>query len=1217
MSSLPHATLHPLRRAYRKVPRSWIDALKARAPRPAWLALRRRVWYRPVPNLGTLSVVIPCYGVEATLAACLESVLSQSYPYLEIIVIIDGSPDNSERIARYYARYDRRISVVVTPNGGLGAARNQGVAIATGTFLTFVDSDDLVPSGSYQRMVGVLTQSQSDFIVGSFQRLQGPKRWTPWWAHQLHATERLGVTLEECPEVLASVFAWNKVFRRAFFNSSVGGFPEGVRYEDQEPSARAYLEAKAFDIIPDVVYTWTLRPGGGSITQGKADLSDLKDRLQTIWTVAHLLRQHASNEVITSWEVKVINLDLPGYINEVPRTDAAYWDVLVGGFAELLEEVLPETWVQVPVHNRVLARLLRDGRRDDLVMAVTRQAEQGKGYVIETNGEAPAARLEYLQELSQVPPRDELLLDRTELKLRSGLTRFEWQADGELLIGGYACLPGIDPETQHYAIRVYLVEGDSGQEIELPVTPANDEIVDRHVNDMVASYASSGYTALIDPRQLLPKSPSEPVPSYHVELEFRHESIVIRDSIETRHQFGTGSLFSHGRLIDGYRITTAWSKRDGLVFSTVRPVVVAEEIILDESSATLRLRCLDDAPIDFVVLAGTRFEGEVRVVPTYMQDGSYTVSLEVSRFPAALSPFKTYSKNVYAMVGGQAVDVHYGSDSAAFREDANLHSNLAIHMGNDGSLRLVQRNATIMATGLVSEGGGEFTVHGVAHLRTQMELDLFLSDGENEWNPITLEYGKDRRSFKARFSSTQTKWDGMASMIGSGGWSLRQRGKEGKRSYWVPVDSVLASRLPVRVWGGSFDLEFTCTRSARALWVRTSPPLGPKDAPRWQQTRLQRSIPNLVRQPSHEGVLFSSFGGRFASGSPLAIADALVRRKADVPLYWAVANGATQHPDGTQPVQVGSSEYYRLLHTTRVLVNNNNFPWYFRKHPDQFYLQTWHGTPLKRIGNDVPSTNLSLSYRQLMQREVGYWDLLLAQNEFAATTLRKAFGYSGDVLTAGYPRNDSLATPMDPEGRRRVLARLGIPNGQKILLYAPTWRDNVRTASNGYALVDYLDGGYVSKELGGNWTVLVRGHSNTSGAVAGTSSNVLNVSDYPDINDLIHISDALVTDYSSVMFDFAVTGRPILFLVPDLEEYGSETRGFYFDLSSEAPGPLLRTSADVVDQLRTIDLGVEGGAQYRRFRERYTSLDDGHAVDRVLDHVWSSWSLGGAGAGAV
>jgi CDP-glycerol glycerophosphotransferase len=350
-------------------------------------------------------------------------------------------------------------------------------------------------------------------------------------------------------------------------------------------------------------------------------------------------------------------------------------------------------------------------------------------------------------------------------------------------------------------------------------------------------------------------------------------------------------------------------------------------------------------------------------------------------------------------------------------------------------------------------------------------------------------------------------------------------------------------------------------------------------------------------------VLFESFNGRHASDSVLAIFQELTRRDLGLELYWTVADLSTPVPEGATPLLIHTRAWMDVAHNARYLVNNNNFPFYYRKHHGQTYLQTWHGTPLKRIGKDVPGQNLSLPYRQLMKREAKYWDVLLAQNDYASHTLADAFGFAGPTLCLGYPRNDILMSADAELRRKRVRASIGLSENTTVVLYAPTWRDDV-SVSTGYALVSHLDFNAVRKALGDESVVLLRGHANTMHQGIETNE-AIDVTQYPDITDLVLASDILITDYSSVMFDYAVTGKPILFLTPDLLQYRDVTRGFYLDLADIAPGPICMDNEELMYALRHLEeIRATYVKRYARFVQTYAPRDDGMAARRVVDAVF-------------
>jgi CDP-glycerol glycerophosphotransferase len=271
-----------------------------------------------------------------------------------------------------------------------------------------------------------------------------------------------------------------------------------------------------------------------------------------------------------------------------------------------------------------------------------------------------------------------------------------------------------------------------------------------------------------------------------------------------------------------------------------------------------------------------------------------------------------------------------------------------------------------------------------------------------------------------------------------------------------------------------------------------------------------------------------------------------------------------------------------------VLIVNDWLRKRFRKRRGQTVMQTWHGTPLKRIALDRPGTRLRAAIAS--RRESSHWDLMLAQNQFSADVFRSAYAFGKPIWQEGYPRDDVLRTGDGTAIRKR----LGIPDKATVVLYAPTWRDD-RPGK-----VDHLDVASFSKELGAGFVTLIRGHSRTLRPGADViADGVLDVTGYPDISELFLVADVLITDYSSVMFDFSVTGKPIYFFTPDLVHYRDRLRGFYFDLLAEAPGPVVTDPAELVRLVRTPDAD-QYAERYAAWQAKFNPRDDGRAGERVV-----------------
>ncbi len=341
-----------------------------------------------------------------------------------------------------------------------------------------------------------------------------------------------------------------------------------------------------------------------------------------------------------------------------------------------------------------------------------------------------------------------------------------------------------------------------------------------------------------------------------------------------------------------------------------------------------------------------------------------------------------------------------------------------------------------------------------------------------------------------------------------------------------------------------------------------------------------------VRDPLENAVFFESFYGRTASDNPRAIDAELARRVPSVTRYWSVVDHSVEVPAGAIAVIEGSPEWWRARAAARLLVVNDWLRRRYVRRPGQAVVQTWHGTPLKRLALHRPGFDPRRALA--VWRESRRWDVLLAQNPYAARVLRRAYGYGRrPVWVEGYPRTDALVHGDAAAAR----SALGIGPGERVLLYAPTWRDDRET------LVDFLDLPRLAAEA--DAVVLVRGHSRT--LPTGSDEHgprVVDVTGHPDLAALQLASDALITDYSSVMFDYSVTGKPMYFFAPDLEHFRGELRGFYFDLADNAPGPLVGTQDELEaalaqDPSRYAD-------RYARWRDRFNARDDGRSAERVV-----------------
>ncbi|GGU12627.1 CDP-glycerol glycerophosphotransferase family protein [Streptomyces coeruleorubidus] len=351
--------------------------------------------------------------------------------------------------------------------------------------------------------------------------------------------------------------------------------------------------------------------------------------------------------------------------------------------------------------------------------------------------------------------------------------------------------------------------------------------------------------------------------------------------------------------------------------------------------------------------------------------------------------------------------------------------------------------------------------------------------------------------------------------------------------------------------------------------------------------------------------VFSAYWNRGVACNPAAIAAKLAELAPQIHPVWVVTEeNAALLPPGTDHVVPGTRRYWEVLATAKYLVNNVNFPNAVVKRPDAIHLQTHHGTPLKRMGIDqmaYPAAAQGLDFQALLER-IDKWDYSVSANSHTTRMWERAYPSHYVSLDHGYPRNDVYYTA-GAQDIRSVRDRLGIAPGRRAVLYAPTHRDYEA------GWTPRLDLAALADRLGDDTVLLVRGHYFYGGAASPLTNlrrtgRIIDVSSYDPVEELCLAADALVTDYSSIMFDYANLDRPIVIHADDWETYRT-TRGVYFDLMAEAPGPVARSQLELTEILTTEAWRDEGAAKARAvFRRRFCEYDDGRAAERVVRRVF-------------
>lgn len=399
----------------------------------------------------------------------------------------------------------------------------------------------------------------------------------------------------------------------------------------------------------------------------------------------------------------------------------------------------------------------------------------------------------------------------------------------------------------------------------------------------------------------------------------------------------------------------------------------------------------------------------------------------------------------------------------------------------------------------------------------------------------------------------------------------------------------------------------TKNKQSLALWITTETA--------WEKSYIiaqGRTIYNkYFKEPvDKKMVFFESFFGKAYSGNPKYIYETMLEMGLDkeYTFVWAYSGEDKSIIPGN-PIIVERFEpgdYYKYLALSKYWVNNIIFPIH-KKRKENVYLQTWHGTPLKRLGFDITIPGPEVEGRRNFYHESRNWDYLISSNAYSSEIFERAFKFNKTFLEMGYPINDIFFRDND-QFIRDLKSQLNIPSDKKIILYAPTWKDDEQNESWEHYFNLEIDLERLYNKFSDEYVILLKMHHLVSENLVideKMKDFAIDLSGYDDIQELYILSDILITDYSSVFFDYAHSRRPILFFVPDLAHYINNVRGLYLDMKDELPGPLIMNNDDLIEVISNIDqVSAEYAERYDEFYERFCSLCTGKSGENIVKKVF-------------
>lgn len=1123
---------------------------------------------------GLVSVIVPIYNVEPFLRDCLDSLRAQTYPDLQVLMVDDGSTDGCAAIAEEFAAADSRFQLIRQANAGLSAARNVAVPAARGEYLAFVDSDDVLAAHAYELLVQAMAGG-ADFASGGVRRYssRGTYRGAPH--NEAIASTDLHTHVSHDPKLLRDRTIWNKLYRRAFYDAHGFEFPVGRLFEDVPVTVPAHALAGSVAVVNEPIYFWRVREGAvRSITQSGNDVRNLVDRFYSVNLTRRLLAEAGQDELRRVYEEQAVWDKLSSYLKYLPAASPEFLETFLELATGYLAELDPGAVDRQPAQVRRHWRLIRDRRVDDLLELIDHGFRKAKA-----------------------PPHP---------TLESAVRSLAWR-DGRLELTGYAYVPGAAPR-RFGSLRLLWLSSDGGRR-KIPLRARAHRDPGAPPAEQAAGFAVSVNPAVVRNGKIW-RSGSWTVAVAVAAargLTLRRAGLHVPDAWTDplpRRQLDAGVWIAP--IVTKGRLRLRVSKSDGWLTASHRD---GDDLVLSG-----RLRGKPAGPVRIEL-------SRVRGIVT-------------RRVPAEVTPVSDgFAFTARVPLTGIALDVTDDNHAAGlyaqnFNVDIVVKSKPVQLVADDGYQPIRTAQGTDEVYTAVSAAGQ-------VSLRTRPAGPVVTSA---DWRP-------DGALLLSGESPDDVEGELLLRLRGRRkDISLPLRAERGRWQVVVDPSAVPGLAGPLPLVAGTWDLSFRTagahhpTTAVLAFDGRVSASLptsattgdGVRSVLRWEsnertilvvdaptpdqagQERLRAAYASVTgRTALREAVLFDAAPGRRFADDPAAVLAELAGRPEAPAARWTVERGQ-RVPPGAEPVTYGSEAWYAALTSSRWVVTNDDLPRWFKPRDGQVVLRLAGGWPIARFGATAVAHPLGRELIDQIDSDAASWSAVASPSASATPVLRRELRFDGPVLEYGRPANDLLTTLDAEAARAEVLSRLGLPAGTRLVLYAPTRRPmdlRKRGWSDPGKLLD-LPG--VVASLPPGYELLVRRHPALGDDVLGLNliSGVLDVSGYPRVAELLLAVDALITDYSTLLADFAVTGRPALLYVPDLAEFEASP-GLHVDLAAVAPGPLLRTSAEVMAAVRSLGpVAAEHEQAAKAFAEGHTTAGAGQAAARLVDWLLAAGRQG-------
>lgn len=1119
-----------------------------------------------VRNRGLLSVIIPGYNVEEFIEECIDSVLEQSYKQLEIILVDDESPDATGQIMDRYANDFDNIKVIHKANGGLSAARNTGIEAATGDYIAFVDSDDVLPVDAYRLLMDAVEKTDSDMAIGAVERFNSKRR-VRSFVHKFAIRDTIYQTsISEHPELVYDTTSWNKIYRTKIFMDNDLRYPIGLLYEDIPVSIAFHLLANHVDVIKDTVYGWRWREGDNkSITQSRGnDIQHYKDRLEILkLTRSYMEKYGATQNVMDAFDLKVLTTDIPLSMQDIQESEEDYILEFQKITALFIRDFNPNLFKQLSIKNQIQYAALLQGNIKDLKKYSYRRRNIGK--IVEKNNSYQFVDPDISVDVArEVDVSQSQKFEQRILNIDFDVITNETVITGWLQLNQLKVTKKLDEK-----FTVNLINIINGKE--MPITFERETVKRRR---HLFKHRNYRYFRMSFDQQEAYKVLGNGI--WKIQVNYQVKNINVTEFLANPKRKFISNIFSG----NNYQIKTDFSFDWALAFNAM--TLTANEIKTEKN--------VQDNLIQDISVNDSKL-----VVSTWLNNPESTKLIITENSDDEIAP----------QISGQKINVseHQVKFEFSITEIAELSSvtQKRLQLIDEKELKLSyefehvdkpQEYEIAQYSLLVQKNMKEMIGLNIAphfsklidvqwldnsRLRLIAENTLFQSSAEK----IVLRVIDQEEQYKYQFNDVTVDDNGQIivnlNLINVQQDSFIKAAKYNLYLDFYSADQVVRSQItiePERVE----VLESRTNHLARtSLYETKNNFLVLNQKLSWDKqdaTKRKRAINFSLYYPlqrllplKKKTIVFDSYWGAYFNGNEKAIYDYVQENMPDYECVWLFKDPNTTITGNGKRVRYFSKKYWYYMARAKYFIENTNLPNQYAKRKGQVEVQSLHGTFMKTMGFDEPYFKDGSKGRQNnFMKRIKRWDYLVSPSPYMDETASHAFNFEKEVVHSGFPRNDVLYKKNNENDILKIKKSIGILLDKKVVLYAPTYRNK-----DGFDFE--LDIKQMQAKLSDEYVLLVRLHYFVANKIDLTEFEgfTFDVSNYPTVEDLYLIADTLITDYSSVMFDYAHLKRPMIFFAYDLKDYTEDTRGVYLDYNGTVPGPIVDTTAKIIDELSDFD----------------------------------------------